>query len=150
VCGCVSELDKNLYLIKARELYRDLMWTVFGAFETKKNRSEIGKFKGNSEEICSILIFTNNNISIVLSKLLRLTASSYDIIDGFELFPPIVHCFTLFTEFFITKSSWNDGDIFFFAGEWSCVKIIRGSRSCVIQQTSEGIVKLLVLFSQCF
>lgn len=38
-----------------------------------------------------------------LEILLRLTASSYDIIDGFELLPPIVHVFTLLTNFYTWK-----------------------------------------------
>lgn len=63
---------------------------------------KLGQGTNNPREIPmtfrSIMIFTTTT-PWEFTSLLRLSASSYDIIDGLELLPPIVHVFTLFTYF---------------------------------------------------
>lgn len=65
--------------------------------ETKEKRVGKGKTGGNSDEKIFVFDFVQQQQFLFFQlNLLRLTASSYDIIDGFELLPPIVHFLTLF------------------------------------------------------
>ena len=75
---------------------------IFYTSKTKKIAQDLGKLIGISNYFFNILIFTTTHIQS-FAQLLRLTASSYDIIDGFELLPPIVHFFILSTNFYTIK-----------------------------------------------
>lgn len=100
-----SRLKKICSIIFIEILIEDLIWVdIFVGclsiirnkklsthpFANKENSSE------NSQDFRSIDWSRIQNKWLFIN-LLRLTASSYDIIEGFELLPPIVHCLILFT-----------------------------------------------------